>query len=179
VALQEVVLEIRFPPIEDYAIFAGAMSVSHKVNFPLTKKLEPPGLPEFVPISGIVRHRFSGQDQSKLFQIGSDVISVNYLQYTNFSDFIDDIKEILSSAQTHGAKISYAYRIGLRYINSFNKIADPFELLNRVLSSKHKKGVLAQIDSLDIPLKKSITKPVDLIAASTFDKFLSHMCKQS
>jgi uncharacterized protein (TIGR04255 family) len=130
VALQEVVLEIRFPPIEDYAIFACAMSVSHKVNFPLTQKLEPPGLPEFVPISGVVRHRFSGQDQSKLFQIGSDVISVNYLQYTNFSDFIDDIKEILSSAQTHGAKISYAYRIGLRYINSFNKIADPFEFLN-------------------------------------------------
>ena len=54
-ALQEVVLEIRFPPIEDYAIFAGAMSVSHKVNFPLTQKLEPPGLPEFVPISGIVQ----------------------------------------------------------------------------------------------------------------------------
>jgi uncharacterized protein (TIGR04255 family) len=130
VALQEVVFEIRFPPIEDYAIFAGAMAVSHKEHFPVSQKLEPPGLPEFVSIAGLVRHRFSGQDQSKLFQIGSDVISVNYLQYTNFDTFIQVIKEILSSAQNNGAKISYASKIGLRYINRFDNIADPFEFLN-------------------------------------------------
>jgi len=130
VTLQEVVFEIRFTPIEDYAIFAGAMAVSHKGKFPITEKNNLPGLPDSVIMKGLVRHRFFNQDKSRLFQIGSDVISVNHLQYTSFVDFTKDISEILPSAQENGAKIRNIDRIGLRYINKFNDIKNPFTFLN-------------------------------------------------
>jgi uncharacterized protein (TIGR04255 family) len=130
VALQEALFEVRFPAIEDYAIFAGGMAVTHKTDFPVIEKIEPQGIPDFILISGLIRHRFSSQDKSKLFQLGNDVLSINYIRYTGFEHFVKDIKEILSSARLHGVKISHPTRIGLRYINRFDNVSNPFDFLN-------------------------------------------------
>ena len=98
--LQEAVFEIRFPSISDYALFAGGMAMSQKQYFPTTQKLQVVDIPEIIELAGLVKHRFISQDQSLLFQTGSDVISINSINYKGFPTFSDNIEKILIAAES-------------------------------------------------------------------------------
>lgn len=128
--LQEAVFEIRFPTVQDYALLAGGMAVSHKNDFQVVEKLESAEFPVFVQVLGLVKHRFSTEDRRKLFQTGADVISVNIINYEGFNSFRDDIKSILSSSENFGVILKNPQRISLRYINRFKSIKNPSLTLN-------------------------------------------------
>jgi len=127
--LQEAVFEVRFPPVNDYSIFVGGMAEIKRDRFPEVDRLPADELPPSIVISGAVRHRFSTEDKSLLFQTGQDVISVNAISYSGFAIFAKDIEDILKSAQNY-ADIGRVNRLGLRYINRFEKVEDPFQVLN-------------------------------------------------
>lgn len=126
--LQEAVFEIRFPSIADYAIFAGGMAMSQKGDFPTTLKLHA-DIPEMIELAGLVKHRFISEDESLLFQTGSDVLSINSIRYNGFSNFLESIQKILIGSENF-INISSFTRLGLRYINKFSNIEDPSTVLN-------------------------------------------------
>jgi uncharacterized protein (TIGR04255 family) len=127
--LQEAVFEVRFPPVEDYSIFVGGMAEVKRSRFPKVDRLPADELPSSILVSGAVRHRFTTDDKGLLFQTGQDVISINAIAYSGFAAFADDIKGILESAQNY-ADIGRITRLGLRYINRFEKVEDPRQILN-------------------------------------------------
>jgi uncharacterized protein (TIGR04255 family) len=127
--LQEAIFEIRFPPIEDYAIFAGGMAVSHRNDFPVVEKLQTMELPELIQVAGVIKHRFFANTRGKLFQTGSDIIAVNIINYEGFVSFVGDIKNIIDSVYTFNENIKKPNRISLRYVNNFKEAKDPFSLL--------------------------------------------------
>lgn len=126
--LQEAVFEIRFPSIADYALFAGGMAMSQKEDFPKTLKLHA-DIPEMIELAGLVKHRFISKDESLLFQTGSDVLSINSIRYSGFSDFLESIQKILIGTEKF-INISNFTRLGLRYINKFSNVEDPSTILN-------------------------------------------------
>jgi uncharacterized protein (TIGR04255 family) len=127
--LQEAVFEVRFPPVDDYSIFVGGMAEVKRNRFPKVDRLPADELPSSIIVSGAVRHRFTTEDKSLLFQTGQDVISVNAISYSGFAAFAHDIEDILKSAQNY-ADIGRVSRLGLRYVNRFEKVKDPFQVLN-------------------------------------------------
>lgn len=127
--LQEAVFEVRFPPVGDYSIFVGGMAEVKRNRFPKVDRLPANELPSSIMVSGAVRHRFTTEDKSLLFQTGQDVISVNAISYSGFSKFANDIEDILKSAQNY-ADIGRVNRLGLRYVNRFEKVEGPFQILN-------------------------------------------------
>lgn len=127
--LQEAVFEIRFPSIGDYALFAGGMAMSQKQDFPTTQKLQVVDIPEIIELAGLVKHRFMSQDQSLIFQTGSDVISINSLSYKGFPTFLENIERILFAAENF-VELSNLTKLGLRYINRFTGIENPATVLN-------------------------------------------------
>lgn len=134
--LQEAVFEIRFPPTSDYAIFAGGMAISQKEDFPTTQKLQAVDIPEMIQFAGSVKHRFISQDESLLFQTGSDVLSVNAIDYKNFSTFLESIQKILIGTEKF-IEISNLSRLDLRYINKFPDVENPSTVLNVNLPFNH------------------------------------------
>jgi uncharacterized protein (TIGR04255 family) len=127
--LQEAVFEVRFPPVDDYSIFVGGMAEVKRNRFPKVDRLPADELPPSITVSGAVRHRFTTEDKGLLFQTGQDVISVNAISYSGFAIFSNDIEDILKSAQNY-ADIGRVSRLGLRYINRFEKVENPFQILN-------------------------------------------------
>ncbi|MGF1518367.1 MAG: TIGR04255 family protein [Nodosilinea sp.] len=127
--LQEAVFEVRFPPVDDYSIFVGGMATVKRNRFPKVDRLPADELPPSIMVSGAVRHRFTTEDKGLLFQTGQDVISINAISYSGFATFSNAIEDILESAQNY-ADIGRVSRLGLRYINRFEKVADPFQVLN-------------------------------------------------
>jgi len=127
--LQEAVFEVRFPPVDDYSIFVGGMAEVKRNRFPKVDRLPADELPPSIMVSGAVRHRFTTEDKGLLFQTGQDVISVNAISYSGFATFSNAIEDILESAQNY-ADIGRVSRLGLRYINRFEKVEDPFQILN-------------------------------------------------
>jgi uncharacterized protein (TIGR04255 family) len=127
--LQEAVFEIRFPSISDYALFAGGMAMSQKQYFPTTQKLQVVDIPEIIELAGLVKHRFISQDQSLLFQTGSDVISINSINYKGLPIFLDNIEKILIAAESF-VELSNFTKLGLRYINRFPGVENPAAVLN-------------------------------------------------
>lgn len=127
--LQEAIFEIRFPAVEDYAIFVGGMAVELREQFPDSMKLATAELPEFIHVEGLVKHRFLTQDQTFLFQTGIDVVSVNVISYSSFKVFIDKIKIVLVSVQKLVLPKSIT-RLSIRYINKFSRTSQPFLSLN-------------------------------------------------
>jgi uncharacterized protein (TIGR04255 family) len=127
--LQEAVFEVRFTPVEDYSIFVGGMAEIKRSRFPKVDRLPADELPSSFVVSGAVRHRFTTEDKSLLFQTGQDVISINAIFYSGFTTFVSDIEDILTSAQKY-ADIGRLSRLGLRYINRFEKVENPFQVLN-------------------------------------------------
>lgn len=127
--LQEAVFEVRFPTINDYALFAGGMAAAQQQAFPVPKKLPAADLPGMVNIPNVVRHRFETEDNASLFQTGPDVLSVNALQYKGFDHFMQTVESILQSA-TKFVDLSQLNRLGLRYINQFANVDNPSATLN-------------------------------------------------
>jgi uncharacterized protein (TIGR04255 family) len=127
--LQEAIFEIRFPPLSDYALFAGGMAVGQKERFPNTQRLQSIEIPDIIEIAGLVKHRFVSVDQSLLFQTGPDVLSVNAVQYQGFLVFLKDIREILEASEKF-IRLPELTRLGLRYINCFPNVISPSSVLN-------------------------------------------------
>lgn len=127
--LQEAVFEVRFPPVEDYSLFAGGMAQIKRDRFPKVDRLPADELPPSILVSGAVRHRFTTDNKKLLFQTGQDVLSVNAISYSGFAVFASDIEDVLKSAATY-ADIGRVTRLGLRYINRFEKVKDPRQVLN-------------------------------------------------
>lgn len=127
--LQEVVFEIRFPPVDDYALFLGEVKslIKEKFSEPVTlpgSKLPP-------DFGGVVRHRFFSEDKFTLVQIGTDVASVNSVSYSGFDKFMEEIL-FISEKLKDTVKLQDKTRLGLRYINKFEAVSSPFETLNLV-----------------------------------------------
>ena len=127
--LQEAVFEIRFPTVSDYALFAGGMAMSQKQEFPTTQKLQAADIPEIVELAGLVKHRFTNPDESLLFQMGSDVLSINSVAYKGFPNFLENIGKILTATEKF-VSLSTLTRLGLRYINKFSNVDYPPSVLN-------------------------------------------------
>jgi uncharacterized protein (TIGR04255 family) len=127
--LQEAVFEIRFSPLEDYAIFVGGIAAALQGKFPKIDKLDAAELPPFVPIQGIVRHRFSEKSGSLIFQTGADVISVNAISYLGFEHFSKTVREVLTSAEVF-VSTKEITRLGIRYINRFEDVTKISSVLN-------------------------------------------------
>ena len=127
--VREAIFEIRFPPLEDYALFVGAIAAANKEKFPRSEKLPSADIPLSILIEGQVIHRFYNKESTVIFQTGQDVISVNAIAYEGFASFLNEIKNILNITKEYidNDKINL---INLRYINIFNEISDPFKTLN-------------------------------------------------
>jgi uncharacterized protein (TIGR04255 family) len=158
--LQEAVFEVRFPPVDDYSIFVGGMAEVKRNRFPKVDRLPGDELPPSIMVSGAVRHRFTTDDKGLLFQTGQDVISINAISYSGFSTFSNDIEDILKSAQNY-ADIGRVSRLGLRYINRFEKVEDPFQILN------------IQSPFLDFDLSKTAKIQANYIKQEVNNLFLS------
>jgi len=126
-AIQEALFEVHFPAVEDYAIFAGGMALELGKLFPIHEKIS--DFPDFIQIEGVLRHRFKTQDTGLICQIGADTLTVNVIKYIGFNNFIENIEKVLVSASKF-TKIKNLNKLGLRYINNFPNIQEPFQTLN-------------------------------------------------
>ncbi len=117
--LKEALLEVILSPDKtealDYSLLVNELYQklikAYPTLIPLPGATFPFGFPD-----PIVRHRFTDSKNTKLVNIGEQVISINSIKYIGFTEFKDDIKyvlkEYLSSFKQYQIK-----RIGLRYIN--------------------------------------------------------------
>jgi len=128
----EVVFEIRFQPIADYAIFVGGMANSDNIHaqFPIIEKLAGSDFPPFVPIEGVVRHKFLTGEKTDIFQTGQDIISVNSLNYLGFDKFLNQIKLVVNSASKFIDFPNTTKRIALRYINKFEDSSEHTDIFS-------------------------------------------------
>jgi uncharacterized protein (TIGR04255 family) len=122
----EVIFEIRFQPIADYAIFVGGMAANNAIHnqFPIIEKLPGSDFPPFAPIEGVVRHKFLTSEKTDIFQTGQDVISVNSLNYLGFENFLNQIRLVINTANEFIDFAKFTKRIALRYINKFENHND-------------------------------------------------------
>lgn len=129
--LQEAILEVRFPPVEDYTLFVAELTVRNRESFPTTQALPNANMPSNIIISGQVRHRFIGKNKDVIFQVGPDTLSINIIKYSGFDSFKDNISKILD-ALGEAINLEKIEKISLRYINRFSKIQNVFTVLNIV-----------------------------------------------
>lgn len=127
--LREALFEVRFPPVDDYAIFVGGMAAALNDKFPTTEKLDFADVPVFIQLEGAVKHRFFNTEKTILFQTGVDVISINVISYSGFDSFQKIIRDVLEHAIKF-VSFKKLTRLGVRYINEFDGSRNPFELLN-------------------------------------------------
>ena len=129
--LQEAILEVRFPPVEDYTLFVAELTVKNRKFFPETQALPNANMPSNIIISGQVRHRFIGKNKDVIFQVGPDTLSINIIKYSGFDSFKNHISKIIKALgeAIHLEKIE---KISLRYINRFSRVQDVFTVLNIV-----------------------------------------------
>jgi uncharacterized protein (TIGR04255 family) len=127
--LLEAVFEIRFPSVNDYAIFVGGMATVNHDRFPTNEKLPAADFPPFVQVEGVTKHRFFDINKTFIFQTGNDVISVNAVNYSGFSNFLDEIKFVIIAASSF-IDFSKSTRFSLRYINKFSDFDDIFSVLS-------------------------------------------------
>jgi uncharacterized protein (TIGR04255 family) len=128
----EVIFEMRFQPIADYAIFVGGMATDDNIHtqFPIVEKLPGSDFPPFVPIEGVVRHKFLTSEKTDIFQTGQDVISVNSLNYLGFDKFLNQIKLVINSASKFIDFANTTKRIALRYINKFENSSEHTDIFS-------------------------------------------------
>jgi len=64
----EVIFEIRFQPVADYAIFVGGMAANNAIQnqYPLVEKLPGSDFPPLSPIEGVVRHKFLTNEKTDI-----------------------------------------------------------------------------------------------------------------
>ncbi len=128
--LVEAIFEIRYDPVDNLADVAARLG-SVLNDYPEFEDLNVPPIPKEVPeASGIVRYRYRSSDRSRLYQVGTGVLSVNILKYSDFSDFRKTIKEVLDQHQKI-VPAQYIKRLGLRYINKIQlREKSPNDVLN-------------------------------------------------
>ena len=128
----EVIFEIRFQPVADYAIFVGGMAATNAMRkqFPLIEKLPGSDFPPFAPIEGVVRHKFLTNEKTDIFQTGQDIISVNSLNYLGFKNFLNQIQLVVNSANEFIDFAKNTKRIALRYINKFENPSDHTDIFS-------------------------------------------------
>ncbi len=117
--ISEALLELRYPKSNEllYGLIPGQLYEALKGIFPKPQELPLAQLPIDGLPDHLVRHRFLTEDDSRMFQVGVGVLSINHVKYTGFTDFVQDCKDVLSAAETMGL-FSQVDRIGLRYINT-------------------------------------------------------------
>ena len=59
---------------------------------------------------------FLNEDESRMFQLGVGVLSINHVAYDGFEDFLQDCRDVLEIA-LNANFIPNVSRIGLRFIN--------------------------------------------------------------
>jgi uncharacterized protein (TIGR04255 family) len=127
--LLEAIFEIRFPPVNDYAIFVGGMASVNHDRFPTTEKLSAADMPPFVQIDGVIKHRFFDLNRDFIFQTGNDIISINSVNYSGFDGFLNEVKLVINAASTF-IDFKKSIRLSLRYINKFSEVNDVFSVLS-------------------------------------------------
>jgi len=114
--LVEAIFEIRHDPIDNVADSASILNNRLK-DYSEFEDLNVPQLPKEIPeTSGIVRFRFRNPDRTRLYQMGTGVLSVNVLKYTTFTHFRGEIEKVLKEHQSI-VSVPHVKRLGLRYIN--------------------------------------------------------------
>ncbi len=117
--LVEALFEMRFQPKSPYTLLPGRLYDQLADSFPDAEELNV-GIPiQLPPIPGmppIVRHRFSRDQNTRMYQVGPGVLSINHTDYSTFEFFLEDIRRVISAL----LKLGHAggvTRLGLRYIN--------------------------------------------------------------
>jgi uncharacterized protein (TIGR04255 family) len=125
--IRETVFEVRFPPVPDYSIFAGGIASVIQNRFPDSSLLPGANLP--LNFGGVVRHRFASEDTFTLIQIGIDVASVNCIAYPGFERFSEELTFMLENLRSF-VDLGQKKRLGLRYINQFEDVVNPFDVID-------------------------------------------------
>lgn len=117
--LVEALLELRFAPMESvlgYGYVPRAIHERLASTYPNYEELPAAQLPISVSPPPI-RHRFSTDDGTRLFQVGNGVISVNDLSYDHYAAFRERADAVISEAIPLFGR---AKEMRLRYINKIN-----------------------------------------------------------
>jgi uncharacterized protein (TIGR04255 family) len=139
----EALFEIRFESSLPYGIVPGRLYEALKGQFPTANELPLAKVPVQVGPPHIVRHRFYSHDESRLFQTGVGVLTVNHLRYKGFRQFLSDCESVLAAANSIRLW-ERVIRTGLHYINkaplnqskAWNQIVSPKVELPNLLESK-------------------------------------------
>jgi uncharacterized protein (TIGR04255 family) len=125
--LREAVFELRFPQTPDYSIFVGGLAAAIKDRYPDVLPLPGVNLP--ANLGGIVRHRFVSSDKFTFIQTGVDVASINFIAYPGFESSLQEIEFLVKTLQEF-IDLNTKTRLGLRYLNQFESVKDPFQTIN-------------------------------------------------
>ncbi|MDY6895401.1 MAG: TIGR04255 family protein [Thermotogota bacterium] len=137
IKFQEAVSE-RFPKLEE--IKGGVLDVKIEKDMDISLKHE-----------NKVTWEFSNKEKTKKVFINSDFVSIEYLKYEHFADFLNEIQFVFDTfTSLYPVKISK--RIGLRYINQIKlDSGDPMDwnnLIHPSLFSNYNEFKLENIDIL-------------------------------
>lgn len=117
--VKEVVFEILLEnPTEestDYSIILNELFTKISKSFPTLTSLPGAKIPLGFP-EPIIRHRISSQDGKSLVNVGENIISVNSLDYSTFTDFKKLVSEVLKAFEVVFPQ-PVIKRLGLRYVN--------------------------------------------------------------
>lgn len=130
--VQEVVFELFFRAVSDYSLFLSSVYSNLKDNYSRAEALPANEIPLALGVPSVIRHRFSTSSGDLLFQLGPDILTINSLSYVDFDNYLKDVTSVLNEVIKAGPEfnLSEATRIGLRYINRFDKVNDIFEILH-------------------------------------------------
>jgi len=128
--LQEVIFDVRFQSKEDVSLVVGALYEKLKTKYPTFQNMNVPDFPVDIPEFGdVVRYRVYTKDRKALYSLGRNVLTVNTLKYTSFTNFFREINEVLTS-YLQIAPIDKTRRLGLRYINNIPLDRELTEIIN-------------------------------------------------
>ena len=114
-------MDVRFEPDRDRSedgLVPGRMFERLKGDYPNATAFPAQELPYVADLDGVVRHRFSAEDGSRLFQVGSGVLSSNTLRYESYAVFREQVARVLEAA--FGIFGSGTQSTTLRYINKLS-----------------------------------------------------------
>lgn len=124
--LVEALIEVQFPRaanFQAYGSIPGQLYGRLRNEYPKAEDLPAADLPLRFD-QPVVRHRFSSQDGSRLFQVGNGVLSVNSLAYVDYPTFRTQVEQVLAEALPLFASPA---RIALRYINRLKAAGEPID----------------------------------------------------
>ncbi|WP_437957325.1 TIGR04255 family protein [Sorangium sp. So ce119] len=130
--LEEVVCQLRFPPIlRIVAEPPAAFQDSVRVTFPLYRRVVaqpplglqlPPEIMQAISAGGGVTHEFSSADQSWTLSLAQDFIALTTKAYRQWSDFKEKLRTPLSALRDVYAPAFFS-RVGLRYRDRIDREA--------------------------------------------------------